>query len=68
METIMIFGVFGLYIWTIVAGFQISALAGVLNFFFPPLSQVIYSIFEEDMRLPTICLVAAMAISAVLVG
>lgn len=47
------------WLWTVWRGFGIGILCGVLNFFFPPLSQLIFSLYEKRMRLPTLLMFAS---------
>ena len=44
------------WIWSIIKGLNASVLCAVLNFFFPPISQIIFSIYEEELRGVTVVL------------
>jgi len=57
MEGIAILVFIVTWIWSIVVGLQVSVLCAVLSFFFPPIAQVIFSIYEESLRGPMIILV-----------
>ncbi|MDP3815658.1 hypothetical protein [Pseudomonas sp.] len=40
------------FIWSVSRGIQVSMLCVVLNFIFPPISQLIYSTYEPAIRPP----------------
>lgn len=44
--------------WSVIKALNTGILAAVLCFFFPPLAQVIFSIYEEHLRSVTIVMVA----------
>ncbi|MCO7552857.1 hypothetical protein [Metapseudomonas otitidis] len=44
------------WIWSVARGIQVSMLCLVLNFLFPPLSQVIFSVYEPPMRSPLLAM------------
>ena len=44
------------WIWSVRAGVTVGLLCAVLNFAFPPLSQMIFSFYEPQVRLPTVVL------------
>lgn len=52
---LMILGI-SAWIWSLIRGYEISLLCCVLNFFFPPLSQIIYSVLDERMRIPLLAM------------
>jgi len=51
---IILFVVF--WIWSIIRGLEVSVLCAILSFAFPPIAQVIYSVYEEKLRAPMFCL------------
>ena len=52
MEVIGFLILFIAWIWSVAKGIQVSLLCSALNFFFPPISQAVYAIYEDDMRGP----------------
>lgn len=50
------------WLWSVVKALNTSILAAVLCFFFPPLAQVIFSIYEDELRKVTLVLVACSVI------
>ena len=53
MELILIILGVGAWIWSITTGLQkVSVLCAVLNFVFPPLSQLVFSINNKELRAP----------------
>ncbi len=50
------------WIWSIVKGLNVSVMCAALNFFFPPISQIIFSIYEEDLRYVTGGLIVSLAL------
>jgi hypothetical protein len=50
------------WIWSIFRGLKVSFLCAALNFTFPPISQIVFSIYEEEMRTPTIILIASLVV------
>lgn len=61
MELVAIFIFIFTWIWSIVKGLKISVVCAVLNFFFPPLSQIIFSVYEEELRFVTGGLIISLA-------
>ena len=59
MESILYILMIGAWIWSIIRGIQVSLLCAILNFFFPPLSQVIFAIYEERLRAPLLFIVVS---------
>ena len=45
------------WIWSIFLGYKVSLICAALNFFFPPISQVVFSIYEKSLHGVTIVLV-----------
>jgi len=62
MEIVAIIIFIMAWIWSIVKGLQVSVVCATLNFFFPPISQVIFSVYEEELRFVTGTLVLSMAL------
>lgn len=58
MEVFLFLGMAAAWIWSVAKGVQVSLLCAVLNFLFPPISQLVYSIYEESMRGPLFTLLA----------
>jgi hypothetical protein len=54
--------IFG-WLWSIWRGFGVGIICGLLNFFFPPLSQLIFSLYEKRLRAPTLLMVFGMILS-----
>jgi 4-amino-4-deoxy-L-arabinose transferase-like glycosyltransferase len=54
MESVLVILMVVGWIWSVARGIQVSLLCCVLNFIFPPISQMIFSIYETKMRAPTI--------------
>jgi hypothetical protein len=54
MEIVLIFTTIGCWIWTIARGIEISIWCVILNALFPPVSQIVFSLYESRMRLPLI--------------
>lgn len=48
------------YVWSIARGVQVSFLCVVLNFLFPPISQLIFSTYESVIRAPLFVMAAGM--------
>lgn len=48
--------------WSVINGFRVGVLCAVLNFFFPPLSQLIFSLYEPKIRKPTLFMAIGMAL------
>lgn len=48
--------VFG-WFWSIRAGIEVGLLCAALNFLFPPISQFIFCIYEQKMRIPTLVMI-----------
>jgi hypothetical protein len=42
------------WLWSVWRGFRVSLLCGLLNFFFHPLSQLIFCLYEKSIRRPTL--------------
>ena len=68
MEFILFFGMLAAWIWSVARGIQVSLLCAVLNFVFPPVSQIIYAVYEEKMRAPLIFMVGFGVLLFVLYG
>ncbi len=62
MEVIAIILLFGIWIWSVVRGLEVSVLCAALSFAFPPLAQVIFSVYEERLRAPMIGLLACLLV------
>lgn len=62
MEALLILIFILVWIWSIVKGLSISVACAALNFFFPPISQIIFSIYEEELRLVTFVLIGCMGL------
>lgn len=54
MEALLLVLVVIAWFWSIIRGIQVSALCVICNFFFPPLSQLIFAIYEDNMKGPLI--------------
>ncbi|UTW46101.1 hypothetical protein KFE80_04180 [bacterium SCSIO 12696] len=52
----------GGWLWSVIGGVQVSILCAILNFVFPPLSQIIYSVYEQPMRMPLIVMIAGIVV------
>jgi hypothetical protein len=52
METVLYLVVIVSWIWSVARGIQVSILCAALNFIFPPVSQIIFAVYEEKMRTP----------------
>ncbi len=50
------------WIWSIVKGLNVSVACAALNFFFPPISQIIFCIYEEELRAVTGALIVSLAL------
>ncbi|MES2818820.1 MAG: hypothetical protein V4812_07555 [Pseudomonadota bacterium] len=50
------------YIWSVARGIQISLLCVLLNFMFPPLSQLIFASSEPQMRPPFFVIVLGLGL------
>jgi hypothetical protein len=50
------------WVWSVVNGFRVGLLCGGLNFFFPPLSQLIFSIYEPKIRKPALFMALGFAL------
>ncbi|MBQ0785761.1 MAG: hypothetical protein KBT66_16165 [Amphritea sp.] len=48
--------VFVAWVWSVAKGIQVSMLCCILNFMFPPVSQGIFAIYEDEMRGPFIAI------------
>jgi hypothetical protein len=60
MELILIILGVGAWVWSITTGLQkVSVLCAVLNFVFPPLSQIVFSINNKELRSPLFLMVGA---------
>lgn len=68
MELLITLGIVGAWIWSIARGIQVSFLCTALNFLFPPLSQLIYSIYEEKMRAPLVIMVVLSIVLVAIYG
>lgn len=53
------------WIWSIRAGVTVSLLCAILNLTFPPVSQMIFSIYEPQVRLLTLVLLAGLVLGVV---
>lgn len=61
MELVAIFIFILTWIWSIVKGLKVSVVCAALNFFFPPISQIIFSVYEEELRFVTGGLIISLA-------
>ena len=52
MYTLGLMLFFGGYLWSAARGVQVSLLCIIFNFIFPPLSQIIFAIYEPVIRAP----------------
>lgn len=52
METIAFLALVVAWIWSVAIGIQVSVLCMICNFMFPPISQLIYSVYESKIRAP----------------
>lgn len=52
------------WLWTVIRGFEVGLICALLNFFFPPLPQFIYCIYEKGLRQPTLLMVLGWVLSA----
>jgi hypothetical protein len=63
----MIMAGFGLsligWVWSVWNGFGVGIICGLLNFFFPPLPQLIFSLYEKRLRAPTLLMFLGAALS-----
>ncbi len=50
------------YVWSVARGIQVSLLCCVLNFIFPPVSQGIYAVYEEEIRAPLVLMGIALVL------
>lgn len=62
MEFLLSVVIFGSWIWSIVRGVQVSIYCAILNFLFPPISQIIFAIYEESMRMPLMLMIVGSAL------
>ena len=46
------------WIWSVARGIQVSFACMACNFIFPPVSQLIFAIYEQKMRAPLFLMVA----------
>lgn len=56
MTTVGILLVLSGWLWSVWRGFRVGLLCGLLNFFFCPLSQLIFCLYEKKIRQPTLML------------
>lgn len=68
METILFFVIFVSWIWSIIRGMDVSIFCVVLNFLFPPISQVVFAIYEERMRPPSYLMGASFGLMLLIMG
>ncbi len=61
LETVAFIIMLVAWIWSITRGLQVSFVCMVCNFIFPPVSQFIFSVYEEKMRAPLFFMVAPIA-------
>ncbi|WP_020407976.1 hypothetical protein [Hahella ganghwensis] len=57
MEILFWFLAVGAWIWSVARGIQVSVICMVLNFLAPPISQLIFAVYEEKMRRPLLYMV-----------
>lgn len=57
METLLLCVIFIGWVWSIISGFKVSILCAICNFLFPPLSQVIFAIYEDAMHTPLLLMI-----------
>ena len=50
------------WVWSVINGFRVGLLCGTLNFFFFPLSQFIFSLYEPKIRKPLLFMVIGMGL------
>ncbi len=62
MATLLLLIMVVAWIWSVARGVHVSFLCVVLNFLFPPISQGIFSIYEEKMRPPFFLMLACFAL------
>jgi hypothetical protein len=48
--------ILGAWVWSIVRGYEISLVCAVLNFLFPPFSQMFFALQQKTMRTPLFCM------------
>ncbi len=65
--TIIIFMIF-VFAWilSVVQGLKVSVTCGVLSFFFMPIAQLIFCIYEESMRGITMVLIGSIIFMTIL--
>lgn len=52
----------GAWVWSVARGIQVSLLCVVLNFMFPPVSQLIFALYEQPMRTPLLGMAAGLGL------
>jgi len=52
VQTILYLLILCSWIWSVARGIQVSLICAIANFIFPPVSQLIFSIYEDKMRAP----------------
>ncbi|WP_444995862.1 hypothetical protein [Aliikangiella sp. IMCC44359] len=57
MAFLLFIVILGSWIWSIVRGIQVSIYCAILNFLFPPISQIIFAIYEKNMRMPLMLMI-----------
>lgn len=59
MEFVLYLSIVAAWIWSVARGIQVSFLCCVLNFVFPPVSQMFFAVNESKMRLPFFIMVVS---------
>ena len=62
METIALFIMFAAWVWSVARGIQVSFACMACNFIFPPVSQLIFSFYEQKMRAPLFLMAAPLVL------
>ncbi|AZZ90366.1 hypothetical protein EUZ85_06395 [Hahella sp. KA22] len=53
------------YIMSLIKGFQVSFVCLLLNFFFPPIAQGIFAIYEPEMRTPLYLMLGSIVLAVI---